>query len=508
MSAAPPQQQDDQEATLAKAAYCTDVSHFYTPHARDLIGRLLRTFLDNLKLTPTEILYSLTCQRKLMTSGNVLEAAVQRAALAQVKDTEVRATQRIKELHGLVEYVTKRVRGEGRGYALDEITRDDAIKQIRQLLPTPDSAAKDFRVYSLASKWLEECPSWVEKYKRLLTMFEAIAKEGKNAPHNLAFGDVLLGEMLRSKAGLDTIIGDFDNLEQRLIDIAGLYRGEIIRRDAVPDGALSDRVAKLYSSLKLPSSRAGLAYHVYSALSGRTSIVARDVVLELSAIARLVGALRHESGFIGGIKTFDLIERRIMRTLSVENLGEKLRQLPEKVDQVRTLVVVHDVLIGQQNKRLVRNYLEYVMEDRQFPIKLFSGHADDQGDLVKRPAALHKLFSESGLSDMQREKYIKLCQDLQNAYIAKENFFGRIDREIKDSAMKALYLMRLCGESAFIPGEHLDAARKLVGHYIMQPDFLPSYLVDAETNEDRRRKVDNLKRFLLAAGIDETFLGK
>jgi len=102
MSSAPPQQQDDQEATLAKAAYCTDVSRFYTPHARDLIGRLLRTFLDNLKLTPTEVLYSLASQRKLMTSGNVLESAVQRAALAQVKDTEVRATQRIKELHGLV----------------------------------------------------------------------------------------------------------------------------------------------------------------------------------------------------------------------------------------------------------------------------------------------------------------------------------------------------------------------------------------------------------------------
>ncbi|MBM3511251.1 MAG: hypothetical protein FJX61_14110 [Alphaproteobacteria bacterium] len=259
-------------------------------------------------------------------------------------------------------------------------------------------------------------------------MFQAIAAEGKNASQNIAFGDVLLGEMLRSKAGLDTIIGDFDNLEQRLIDIAGLYRGEIIRRNAVPDGALSERVAKLFPTLKLPSSRAGLAYHVYGALSGRTPIVARDVVLELSAIARLVDALRYESGFIGGIRTFDLIERRIMRMLSVENLGEKLCQLPEKVDQIRTLVVVHDVLIGQQNKRLVRNYLEYVMEDRQFPIKLFSGHADDQGDLVKRPAALHKLFSESGLSDMQREKYIKLCQDMQSAYITKENFFGRIDR--------------------------------------------------------------------------------
>jgi len=51
------------------------------------------------------------------------------------------------------------VRSEGRGYGLDEITRDDAIKQIRQLLPTPDSGSKDFRVYSLARKWLEECPS-------------------------------------------------------------------------------------------------------------------------------------------------------------------------------------------------------------------------------------------------------------------------------------------------------------------------------------------------------------
>ena len=195
------------------------------------------------------------------------------------------------------------------------------------------------------------------------------------------------------------------------------------------------------------------------------------------------------------------------RTLSVENLGEKLRQLPDKVVQVRTLVKVHDILVGQANKRLVRNYVDFVMEDRDFGTKLFSGDGVERGELVKRPADLLKIFDESDLAEIQKKKYPALSVKLQDEYIKSENFFRTLDQESKDPSKKAIFLMELCGGSAFIEGPHLEAARKLIGHYIMQPEFLPHYLSDAKTNEDRNKKVHDLKRHLLDAGIDQDFAG-
>ena len=501
------QNEPSQEQTLAKAAYCTEPHHFYAPHARDLIGRLLRNFLDSLRITPTELLHSVAYQRKLMMAGNVLEGAVQKACLAQVKDTPTSVTVRIKEMHALVESVTKRVRAQEQGYGIEKMDADECLQALTKSAAEPDSNAKDFKMNRLATRYMESSDGWSDKFARLFNIFKQLSSgaAAKN-PRNVAFGDTILGEIIRSKAGLDMVIGDFASLEERLNDIAALYRGDYEPNEGVADIETSRKIAALFHDHKLTSSRAGLAYHVYSALTGRTNVLSRDVVVELAAIARLIDALKVETGFIGGVKTYDLLERRISRTLSVENLGEKLRQLPNKVDQVRTLVKVHDILVGQANKRLVRNYVDYVMEDREFGAKLLSGDAD-RGELVGRPGDLYKIFSESDLADIQKNKYSALSERLQDEFIKSTNFFRSLDQESKDPSKKALLLMQLCSRGGFIEGPHLEAARKLIAHYIMQPQFLPQYLADAKTNEARNQKIDDLKRYLLDAGIDQDLAG-
>ena len=95
-----------EDVSLAKTAYCLSEGHFYRPQARDLIGRLLRSYLDNVFLTPTELLHSSTYQQKFSAAGNFLEGAVQKAAIAQVKGTETSVTGRIKVLHALLDGLT------------------------------------------------------------------------------------------------------------------------------------------------------------------------------------------------------------------------------------------------------------------------------------------------------------------------------------------------------------------------------------------------------------------
>lgn len=95
-----------EDVSLAKTAYCLSEGHFYRPQARDLIARLLRSYLDNVFLTPTELLHSWSYQQKFSAAGNVLESVVQKAAIAQVKGTETSVTGRIKDLHALLENLT------------------------------------------------------------------------------------------------------------------------------------------------------------------------------------------------------------------------------------------------------------------------------------------------------------------------------------------------------------------------------------------------------------------
>ena len=48
-------------------------------------------------------------------------------------------------------------------------------------------------------------------------------------------------------------------------------------------------------------------------------------------------------------------------------------------------------------------------------------------------------------------------------------------------------------------------AKKMIGRYILQPEFLALYLAEAKSAEERSSKVNELKRDLLSAGIDDDF---
>ena len=290
------QAERSQEQTLAKAAYCTKPQHFFAPHARDLIGRLLRPFLDNMRITPTELLHSVTYQRNLNNTDNSLQGAVQKACMEQVKDTTTPVAARIKEMHALIEGVTKRVRAQEQGYGIEKMETADCLNEIAKSAAGPDSSAKDFKMYRLLTRYMEDSKGWNDKLKRLLHIFEILStgQSGEN-PRKLAFGDTILGEILRSKAGLDILIGDFETLEARLNDIAALYRGEFepLEKGGI-DVETAGKIVALFRDHTLTSSRAGLAYHVYNALTGRMNQLSRDVVVELAAIARLIDALRVE----------------------------------------------------------------------------------------------------------------------------------------------------------------------------------------------------------------------
>ena len=82
-----------------------------------------------MRITPTELLHSVTYQRNLNNTDNSLQGAVQKACMAQVKDTTTPVAARIKEMHALIEGVTKRVRAQEQGYSIEKMETADRLPE-------------------------------------------------------------------------------------------------------------------------------------------------------------------------------------------------------------------------------------------------------------------------------------------------------------------------------------------------------------------------------------------
>jgi hypothetical protein len=97
------------EEQLAKAALCKVPADLYTVGARELISRHCRSFLDAMRATPTELLFSAELQKKLENAGTAYSGAVQKVAIAQVSGTKNRdVAGRIKEIFALCDGVRNR----------------------------------------------------------------------------------------------------------------------------------------------------------------------------------------------------------------------------------------------------------------------------------------------------------------------------------------------------------------------------------------------------------------
>ena len=375
--------------------------------------------------------------------------------------------------------------------------------RFKKALARPETTNRDYTLNRLMTGHLAGCEGWLEKLHRIVAVFDDLA-QNEATDQSLKFPDAILGEILRSKAAIDQLLGETKSLEQLLIALSDLADGKYQPVETTLDPDLVNRINQLFSSFKLTAGRAGLIFHVYGALSGRTRLVSQDVVEELNGIYRIYQHFRRKGELFGGAKTLILLERRVIRTLSVDNLGEKLRQLPHKHSQVVTLLGVHDIIMDHEHKKLVRNFLDYVLEDREFDAKLVDG-GGSIGEKLQRFTLLHERLAKSGLSDMYKSRYIAFFEDMQESYI-KNGAFAEIDKTMGDAAKKTLYLMDLCENNAFIEGKNLKTARKLIGHYILQPAFLKTYLAGVTDQEDVEARINELKQKLLAAGIDESVL--
>ena len=105
-------------------------------------------------VTPTELLHHREYQKRFSMAGNALETAVQKAALAQVRDTPRSVTDRIKELHVLLDDFPRLLRKAARGAGELEITATTYAETVREVIGKSAVPDRDARVFiCLACTW-------------------------------------------------------------------------------------------------------------------------------------------------------------------------------------------------------------------------------------------------------------------------------------------------------------------------------------------------------------------
>ena len=364
---------------------------------------------------------------------------------------------------------------------------------MREVIANSAVPDRDARVFYLLCLHMEGCDSWAGKIERLLALVGA-----DMLAEQLRYIDVIVGECLRSKTAVDTFFGEYEILLDRLDHVVDIHDGRYsLQPDAHP---VLTRLNEVMREGEWPNTQTALGANVHGILATWTPLVSSDFMHELRAIGIVYRRVGEGNRVIGGARTIELIESRLSRTLSIENITERLYEFPSKSQQISILLDLESIVVGEHNQTMVENYIGYVFADPKVGTRILAEHDTDDGRL-RGVAALYAAFQRSSLRDVAKDKYMRILGDLHATYLVGTDFLGRLDSDSSATAEKAQRLMKLCSEGAFISGTDLEAARNLLRGYAREPGFLEAYLDGAEDDGQRKARLQHLEQNLKEAGV-------
>ncbi|MBI5162827.1 MAG: hypothetical protein HY985_02880 [Magnetospirillum sp.] len=472
-------------------SYCTAPEHFFSPAARDLIGRYMPSFLDQLILTPTELVHSAKAQKRLHDAGRVLMNVVDKVGTLQARFKSVSPAKRVKELHTLVSAASKKVWDDERERPLPSIQPETFAGALMALKGT--DAEKDYQANRMLTEYLSQFKVWKEKVEVLVRMVNLY--KGKDA---FRYVEPVLGECLKSDPALDQLLGMAERLETRCNDLVDLWKGTWEPREGTQP-TVKDINALIAEDL-VPSVKAGIEYALMRALAGKVPLRSAEPEPEIQAVFDLCRRMWLGQGLLGGAKGLAMLEKRQTRHLNTEGVTDLLRERKVLADRLLYLFNLCTLAIGPSNRATLKAFIDHYFGDRDFVLRVAAGQ-EAPVPKMQTFTQLHRAIRASWLTDEEKANYCGLIEGTQGELLKRSRLFEQIDKKGGGPSQKVLTLLDLCRKNTFIEGPNLETVRQAIQSYLRDPMFLQEYIGGVQ-GEERDRKMSLLTKMLNSVGIN------
>jgi hypothetical protein len=397
----------DLSNTARDDGYCREIDDLYARSAHKVIGRMAASFLDAEMICPIELLHGYRHALKLSNSGTMLTGFVQQVAIAQVKGTKKPVGERVRELFALTDSALLRVKKLS-----EEIGTKPPSMALLNALSAVTASAKIKPSLVVLTAHLADAQGWTDKIDRLITLFD-----GAPGPAAEADFDQMLGDILGRPAALASVLGPVNTPEGRIRQVVALIRNEDLPEglSKLPVPAQLDRLSQLLRRRALPASRKALGIQAVRVLAGGKSLASTVPIEEFRAIRRV--AILMASGSMGGIDddVRPLLEQRMGRVVTPENLAELTADTPELADKLGRAIDLLDGAVGAGPRGIALNFLNHLFGHRDFERDMRPS-APGQAEKIR---ALQQLLTRANLHDTRRSNYIDRLGALLQAPKAK-----------------------------------------------------------------------------------------
>lgn len=481
---------------IADAPICRELGDFYLPEARQTIGRLVRKYLDELQLTPSELLHSGPELKRFGDKGNLLFSAIDRVATLQAaamgEDSKARRDVLSKAWDDIL--------ARARAFAANKPPLCKTFAEIMAEVAKGGEHAAYATQSLMALRLLD-----VRSYQAKIDILLAWAEEPQAATA-LDLIDLFIADTLLSAQLIQDLLGYQANLGAALTQLCDLAEGKAKPAKFAPETFAA--LNALFAKGCLPQSKAVLLGRVMRELGGANLLSRNEPKQETDVFTRLAHRLIGHRGVLAQGAAAEALLHRVTRihahlgtVTASQAIDLMLRLLSDKVLKVQYLLALAQSNLAQGMADALADLIiarvgETDHIDKWVPLRL---------PPPERMAALAGLNAAltacQALPPEIRTELGGKVDDVLATYLLAEEVIEKIDKPDDPLAMRAIRLIKFCGSGVLIEGRSLNLARARVIEHLKQPQFEEKFLASVPEPGKAEAHLREFHRLLVQTGF-------
>ena len=394
-----------------EAPLCSEINDYYTYESRKVIGRILRAFLDDRKITALELLFNREHIQAFEGNERLLYPAVQRIATLQSKKSGVKQVDIADKLYGVITQIKDR---SNRVIDSDEEFRVLKESGLRALFSHLDSDYEPEQKYLHARATLAVyLKEHVTLDHKLDLMIEFLEEDQSDEAFGLI--DEIIAEILYSSEILMGLLNHEPDVEKECLSLIQLGKGTIVlpKKPHVAMRPISMAMAKF----RLPLTKSLLIQRVQAHVRSVKSLAGGNDDGNRQALVRIIRELRDKSGLLGGPSMCEAVTMRAKITLRYrvddltlsESVESVLGLLPTPAARLGYLLDVSQSSLMSKNRLLVEEELQKVEEKLSSISSLLPGMGDPREALT----ILTELMKRLKQGEFPKQVHTNLCTKIE-----------------------------------------------------------------------------------------------
>ncbi len=458
--------------SIETAPYCRKTSEYYRLESRSTINRLFRKYIEQVYLTPTELIHNYKALKKVQEIDTLFPSAVDRVATLQARTNGEEPRGRRDEVYRAVAKMTTRARQADEHPSLPRLKGDDFEKILERI--ERFAAPADVNFYSLVvlSRDLVERRNWLAKLERLVELTNPDQRA-----EVLALLDGVIADLLGVPSALQDVLGTQRNLAEALCAIADLCEGRFDseKSDARNQIAI---LGPLLAGGRLEETRRALMERLLRQLASSQPLNRHDPSREREAFREVARRLFRPDGLMGGAETAEALTRRFV--FLGESGGQAgLRQavsgvvatLSDPLFAVTYLLDLAASSLGESLTQEIFGTLRSLIGVKD--INLLVPPAWPVKDKLLRVTRLYDAIElATALPESERHGLLERLDALLSGYIKREGIIEKLDDPSANLRDRATRLLEFCAARVLPPTSRAQAvARERIVALLRQPNF-------------------------------------